>query len=143
MNSRRCKVIITDKIGGLIGELVARLIKDYKVPVENFLIIGHSLGGQTAGFVGKKVSELVGEKVPRIVGLDPAGPAFFNRPEEERLNKNDAKIVHVIHTDGGKLGFEDPCGTIDFFPNGGTDQPGCFKINLLDPSSVTEPSTKF
>lgn len=115
------------------------LHKNYSVPLENILLVGHSLGGQVSGFVGKKVQELTGKKLPRIVALDPAGPFFISRPEEERLNKNDAEVVQVIHTDGGTFGFKASCGTIDFFPNGGNSQPGCTRIDILDIKSVTEP----
>lgn len=130
----------TKDVGNFIGELISGLHKDHAVPLENFLVVGHSLGGQIAGFVGKKVIELTGKKLHRIVALDPAGPLFVSRPEEERLNKNDAEVVHVIHTDGGTFGFEEPCGTLDFFPNGGSAQPGCKKIDLTDIKSVADPS---
>lgn len=29
------------------------------------------------------------------------------------------------HTNGGRLGFLDPIGTVSFYPNGGRSQPGC------------------
>lgn len=33
------------------------------------------------------------------IGLDPAGPAFTNVDPSERLDRNDALFVDVIHTD--------------------------------------------
>ena len=30
--------------------------------------------------------------------------------------------MDVIHTDGGKMGFLEPLGHADFYPNGGVDQ---------------------
>ncbi|XP_063918830.1 pancreatic triacylglycerol lipase-like [Zophobas morio] len=129
----------TKDVGATIGKFVVGLHKKYSVPLKNFLIVGHSLGGQVSGFIGKKVKELTNEQLPRIIALDPAGPAFTNRPEDERLNKNDAKVVHVIHTNGGTFGFKASCGTIDFFPNGGSLQPGCATIDLMDIKSVAEP----
>ncbi|RZC42502.1 phospholipase A1 2, partial [Asbolus verrucosus] len=125
--------------GHIIGNFVVDLHKNYSIPLDNFLIVGHSLGGQISGYIGKKVKELSGKRLPRIVALDPAGPLFINRPEDERLNKNDAEVVHVIHTNGGTFGFEPSCGTIDFFPNGGSRQPGCAKIDLLDITTIPEP----
>ncbi|RZC40197.1 Lipase domain containing protein [Asbolus verrucosus] len=77
-------------------------------------------------------------KLPRIVALDPAGPSFNFRPEEKRLNKNDAEVVQVIHTNGGAFGFKDSCGTIDFFPNGGNWQPGCTRMYLLDIKNIVK-----
>ncbi|EFA06789.1 Vitellogenin-2-like Protein [Tribolium castaneum] len=131
----------TKDVGHIIGEFIVGLHKNYSVPLGNILLVGHSLGGQVSGFVGKKVQELTGNKLPRIIALDPAGPLFISRPDEERLNKNDAEVVHVIHTDGGTFGFKSSCGTIDFFPNGGSSQPGCTRIDLLDIKSVAEPIT--
>ena len=116
-----------------MGELIVDLNKNYDIPLKNFLVVGHSLGGQISGFVAKKVQELTGQKLPRLVALDPAGPFFTNRPEEERLNKNDADVVQVIHTNGGTFGFFDSCGTIDFYPNGGSFQPGCLRAAFPDP----------
>lgn len=60
-----------------------------------------------------------------IPGLDPAGP-FFVREIKGRLDPSDAKFVDVIHTAAGTVGYKAPCGTVDFYPNGGSiPQPGC------------------
>lgn len=45
---------------------------------------------------------------------------------DERLADSDADIVEVIHTNAGIFGFKQPLGTIDYYPNGGISQPGCF-----------------
>jgi pimeloyl-ACP methyl ester carboxylesterase len=129
----------TKDVGNIVGQLIVDLHKKYSVPLANILVVGHSLGGQISGYVGRKVKESTNKKLARIVALDPAGPLFINRPENERLNKDDAEIVHVIHTNGGTFGFFLSCGTIDFFPNGGSTQTGCATINLLDPTSIAEP----
>jgi hypothetical protein len=49
----------------------------------------------------------------------------LNRP----LNKDDAETVHVIHTDSNFFGAPTACGTADFWPNGGKEQPSCPKAN--------------
>ena len=125
-------------LGGFIGEFVVYLRKNFAIPLANILVVGHSLGGHISGFVGKKVQEMVKEKLPRIIALDPAGPLFENRPEGERLSPKDAVVVHVIHTNGGAFGFLEACGTIDFFPNNGTFQSGCGFQSFLSPCDIRE-----
>jgi hypothetical protein len=51
---------------------------------------------------------------------------FGNAEPAGRLDAGDAILVDTIHTCGGSLGFREPYGHVDFFPNGGTrPQPGC------------------
>ena len=59
-------------------------------------------------------------------GLDPAGPYFSYTDPAVRLDPGDAHFVDVIHTDAGLLGTSQSVGHIDFFPNGGLRQPGCY-----------------
>lgn len=110
-------------LGNLIAKFIVVLNEDHSFPLSNFLIVGHSLGAQVAGFVGKKVLLLTQYKLPRIVGLDPAGPLFNTRPKFERLNKYDADVVQVIHTDDDTFGFKHNVHGLDFYPNGGKFQP--------------------
>uniref|UniRef100_A0A8C9RQA3 Lipase, member Ia n=1 Tax=Scleropages formosus TaxID=113540 RepID=A0A8C9RQA3_SCLFO len=84
-------------------------------------MIGVSLGAHISGFVGAKLKGQIG----RITALDPAGPQFTGTPPEDRLDSTDAQFVDVIHSDMDALGFRKPLGHIDFYPNGGADQPGC------------------
>jgi hypothetical protein len=90
--------------------------------------------------------------------LDPAGPYFENTDPKVHLDPTDALFVDVIHTDGahnlllglGKNHFHfniehsrspspgtlQRMGHIDFYPNGGYDQPNCPKttgkiVNLI------------
>lgn len=59
-------------------------------------------------------------------GLDAAYPLFGNVPPAGRLDEGDAVLVDTIHTCGGSVGFREPYGHVDFFPNGGiSPQPGC------------------
>ena len=60
-----------------------------------------------------------------VEGLDPAGPLFVDRDWSARLNPSCADLVDVIHTDGSFLGMLKAVGHIDFYPNGGYNQPGC------------------
>ncbi|XP_035206603.1 lipoprotein lipase-like [Stegodyphus dumicola] len=93
-------------------------------------IIGHSLGAHASGYAGKWLRDRQKTIIDRITGLDPAGP-FFNGVERiVRLDKGDASFVDVIHTNwaGHRLsgyGLEEAIEHVDFYPNGGEDQPGC------------------
>lgn len=65
-----------------------------------------------------------------LSGLDPAEPHFSKTDPIVRLDPTDADFVDVIHTDAGPflsggLGIFEPVGHVDFYPNGGIDQPGC------------------
>ena len=63
-------------------------------------------------------------------GLDPAGPLFPDNPVK-RMDAADAEFVDVIHTCGNVLGYAEPIGHVDFYPNGGTCiQPGCTVLDL-------------
>lgn len=44
---------------------------------------------------------------------------------DERISINDAKFVDVIHTDVLERGMLSPMGDVDFYVNGGIEQPGC------------------
>lgn len=84
-------------------------------------LIGVSLGAHISGFIGAKLNGSIG----RITALDPAGPEFTGKPPDSRLDPTDAQFVDVVHTDMDALGFRKPLGHIDYYPNGGGDQPGC------------------
>ncbi|XP_020488965.1 lipase member H [Labrus bergylta] len=89
-------------------------------------MIGISLGAHISGFVGANLMGSIG----RITALDPAGPQFTGTSQKERLDSTDAMFVDVLHTDIDALGFREPLGHIDFYANGGTDQPNCPKTIL-------------
>lgn len=41
------------------------------------------------------------------------------------LDAGDAVFVDIIHSAAGYLGQPGPTGHVDFYPNGGSQQPGC------------------
>ncbi|XP_014275645.1 pancreatic triacylglycerol lipase [Halyomorpha halys] len=109
-----------------IGAFVARFMEflvENGAQLDDFHLIGHSLGAHIAGFAGAGVTN---GTVARITGLDPAMPGFYNAPSDKRLDRSDAKFVDCIHTCAGMLGLTEAICTADFYPNGGKNmQPGC------------------
>ncbi len=60
-----------------------------------------------------------------MTALDPALPLFGVKEPADRLDPSDADFVSVVHTAGGVIGWDDPLGHADFYPNGGKKQPNC------------------
>ncbi|CAG9809066.1 unnamed protein product [Chironomus riparius] len=94
----------------------------------NFYLIGHSLGAQCAGLVGRHLKKISNNEfiIPRIYALDPAGPHFRrDNGYFESVTKSDAAYVQVIHTNYGLYGLDRSTGHSDFYPNNGMKQPEC------------------
>lgn len=101
---------------------------DSGLPIHSFHLVGHSLGVQVTGYAGRYVQSLSNHRyiLPRISGLDPAGPYWYGNGTNVPISKLDARFVDIIHTDAGLFGAPISTGTIDFWPNGGVRiQPGC------------------
>lgn len=94
-------------------------------------IVGHSLGAHIGGVAGYQVQQKCQTTNGRITGLDPAGPFFQDNEKSRRLDSEDAILVDVIHTNQGQFGYIGKCGTVDFYPNCGNDQPNCLKLRTL------------
>ncbi|XP_055953895.1 lipase member I-like [Argiope bruennichi] len=103
-----------------------KFIEAYKkVSLKTFHCIGHSLGSHICGVTGRKVRALV-----RITGLDPGGVSLKESLKPNiGLRYTDADFVDIIHTSGissdSGLGFFQPVGHHDYYPNGGVKQPRC------------------
>ncbi|CAH1407496.1 unnamed protein product [Nezara viridula] len=95
-------------------------------------LMGHSLGSHIMSYCAKNISEI--SKINRLTALDPAQPGFEGTPSKVRLASTDAEEVDVIHTDAKPFlpffgfGMLSPVGTVDFYMNGGSSQPGCLQI---------------
>ncbi|XP_059143316.1 pancreatic triacylglycerol lipase-like isoform X2 [Physella acuta] len=121
----------------LVAKMASFLIQDMvelNLNLANVHLIGHSLGAHLMGEVGKAFKGQIG----RITGLDPAALGFDKLNATVRLDPTDAKFVDVIHTDMARLssislglGAVQAMGHVDFYPNGGMEQPGCNK-NVLN-----------
>ncbi|XP_070183854.1 pancreatic triacylglycerol lipase-like [Littorina saxatilis] len=117
----------TRVVGAMIAQLITFMQTTTGAKPEDMHIIGHSLGSHVAGYAGEKLRYL-----GRITGMDPAEPYFQNTDKVVRLDPSDALFVDVIHTDAASfyspdlgLGMNQACGHVDFYVNGGHDQPGC------------------
>ena len=121
----------------LVGKQVAMLVKNLEDHYETDIrkrthLIGFSLGGQVSGNAGMFFNELEDkrvvsgcQKINHITGIDVAGPFFENADLSLRLDPTDACFVDAIHTHGFLKGIKRKVGHIDFYPNGGMQQPGC------------------
>lgn len=120
----------TRLVGAMLARLASQLINIGKILPAKMHMIGHSLGAHTAGYAGYTLRLRYHHTLGRITGLDPAEPHFSNTSPMVRLDPTDAMFVTAIHTDcnpfiSGGLGITQPVGHIDFYPNGGRNQPGC------------------
>ncbi|XP_070537550.1 lipase member I-like [Ptychodera flava] len=137
--------IVASRIKRLLGFI---LRQSGSSALNDVHLIGHSLGAQISGMVGKLIQRDIhcnGApcKAARITALDPARPNFLIDAGERRrapgphcVSRDDAIFVDVIHSDakeqddhtGGtfpQLGIYQALGHADFYPNGGNKQPGC------------------
>ncbi|XP_054152598.1 pancreatic triacylglycerol lipase-like [Oppia nitens] len=147
LKSSDCNVFLVDWSGGngmpyvqatantkVVGPVLALFIEDIKAAVDINLndvqILGHSLGAHIAGYAGQRLNGKVG----RITGMDPAGPYYEGLANKDaKLDSTDALFVDAIHSDGRHLetlpdvgfGMMETSGHLDFYPNGGHNQPGC------------------
>lgn len=107
-----------------VGKCTAQLINRIReTGAKDIHFIGFSLGGQLANFVANNLQPY---KLPRITGLDPAGPGFLLASNDNKLDKSDALFVDVVHTNAFIQGTYEESGHVDFFINGGVIQPGCW-----------------
>lgn len=121
-------VLSTRGSGKYFGNFIMNLLQN-DVPISRIHLLGHSLGSHMVGQAGKHIQKTMQKKINRITATDPAGPLFDSPvlvPAANRLDKNDAEFVDVIHTDAGDYGMQHSIGQIDFYANGGKRfQPGC------------------
>ncbi|XP_029659615.1 uncharacterized protein LOC115233379 isoform X2 [Formica exsecta] len=108
-------------VGDCLAQLVDRL-RDYGAA--DIHIIGFSLGAHVPAFAANVLRPY---RLPRITGLDPAMPLFITVNKDEKLDSSDAEFVDVLHTNAFIQGKIEPSGHIDFYMNGGVNQPGCWE----------------
>ncbi|BET00125.1 Lipase [Nesidiocoris tenuis] len=132
--SYRLSAANTQLVGRQLALVLFDLISIGALP-SSIHVIGFSLGAHIAGYAGRELLRR-GIRLGRITALDPASPLFREQVAATSLlslNNQDAAFVDVVHTDGAILwtegfGLLKAIGHVDFFPNGGQDQPGCSHV---------------
>ncbi|XP_026684576.1 pancreatic triacylglycerol lipase-like [Diaphorina citri] len=139
-------------VGYMTAVLLNTLRREVGIRTEYVHLIGHSLGAHLSGYVGSTLRTVYNLKLGRITGLDPADPYFSGTESIVRLDPTDATFVDIVHTDAapfvkGGLGMGEPIGHLDFYPNGGENQPGCdqgmFAFIHLERGSVVKGLRKY
>jgi hypothetical protein len=123
-------------VGNYLGRFFNKFVTESGIDPNNLHLVGHSLGAHIVGHMGR----LFTGTLPRITGLDPAGPLFENNDyglKTHMIKNTDAAFVDIVHTCGSlnphaatmfrasRLGDLHQLGHADFYPNGGSTQPGC------------------
>ena len=83
-------------MGVFTAKFVKHLIDEYGARMEDFHLIGHSLGTHTACYAGEHIRENFHSQLERITALDPAGPYFENMPPTVRCDTTDAKFIDTV-----------------------------------------------
>lgn len=76
-----------NEVGPVVATLIDFMHENGLIAFNRLNLVGHSLGGQTAGIVGKKVTR---GRIQTIFALDPAGPLFHMNSPDERVTPTDA-----------------------------------------------------
>jgi hypothetical protein len=92
-------------------------------------LIGFGLGTFIAGYIAKFFNN-ASLPLGRVTGLNPHNLANAPFMAAYEINRNDASFVDIIHVDE-VFGNPSTNGHVDFWPNGGKDQPGCFGAGKL------------
>ncbi|XP_017863073.1 PREDICTED: lipoprotein lipase [Drosophila arizonae] len=119
---------IVDSVSGLLIMLHCQ----FNVPLKQQQLVGFGAGAHLAGSVAYLVQRQLGDPLPHITALDP--PDAIDALEH-KLSTQDAVHVEVIHTNGQGLGTMARLGDVDYYPNGGQQQPGCKEA--ADPDSCS------
>ncbi|KAI1306085.1 Pancreatic lipase-related protein 2 [Halotydeus destructor] len=139
-------------VGREVALLTYYMTKHEVIKRQDVHYIGLGLGAQVMHVAGQYYTYLdsvdhenvggpsKGGKVGRITGLDPSARDFQGYRTTAKipyLNRQDAELVDIIHTSSVKhegneedsashrIGMSVLSGHVDFYPNGGQEQPFC------------------
>ncbi|EDW04993.1 GH24627 [Drosophila grimshawi] len=105
-----------------VSGLLVMLHRQFDVPLGRQQLIGFGAGAHLAGGAAEQVQQQLNEQLPLITALDPSGDS---EQLKHQLAAGDALRVEVIHTNSQGLGSIRRLGDVDYYPNGGQQQPGC------------------
>ncbi|KAI1282087.1 putative phospholipase A1 magnifin [Halotydeus destructor] len=125
-----------------VGQVAGHAVFAWDI-ADRSLAIGHSLGAQALGEMGKYVKSK-GQLVKKCIGSDPAGPGFDGGPDYIRLTKDDCELVQVVHSSAlekmfatsprlNQIGTMFKSGHCDYWLNCGHHQPGCKQLDFSLP----------
>lgn len=104
-----------------VRDLLIILHQDFGVSLQQQQLVAFADGAHLAGAAAEQVQQLLGQQLAQITALDPSEATSG----AHRLSAQDAGFVEVIHTNADSLGTLTQLGDVDYYPNGGRQQPGC------------------
>ncbi|ENN79507.1 endothelial lipase [Dendroctonus ponderosae] len=109
---------LAESLGQHVGEILISF------EVQNPQFIAHCAGAEVATSVAKYLNGRLATKVPRMTVFDP----YITNRTKLNFVGDFADFVDVYHA-GIYVPAFPPIGTVDFYPNAGTEQPGCQSTN--------------
>jgi len=126
----------TRTVGAYTALVFQNLLRQSGSAASRMWCTGHSLGSHVCGHAGMKMPS--NSRLGRVTGMDPAGPLFEGQSDKTiGLNPTSAVFVDILHTDGDQYGTKRDIGHIDFYPTGGTGQPGLPRVSAVTDVDMT------
>lgn len=96
-------------------------------------VVGYSLGAHVASQTCIYLNESTGEKVGKLIGVDPAAiSGTLKSFDQPFISQGDAEYVQVIHVDPKIFGVSAPCADVDVYIK---DMPvGFFEKHVYAPA---------
>ncbi|XP_051162063.1 phospholipase A1 member A-like [Leptopilina boulardi] len=109
-----------EKMGRFIASFI-NFLEMEEMNLNSTTLIGLSLGSHVVGVTGYYTKR----KVNNIIGLDPSWYLYNSCGWRCRISTQSGNNVEIIHTNDNLIGNPNALGHVDFYPNGGSKQPGC------------------
>jgi hypothetical protein len=121
----RNTLTISEKLSDNILEFISAGYSIKKIIFLSYSLGSKAIAPMTSRLIKSKSNNML--TIPRIVALDPGimKDHELSKSGGERLNLNDADFVMTVHTDCHSWGSREQHGHVDFWINGGCNQPIC------------------